>query len=195
MSRTLLVAASAIVLTGLPALAQDLPRASPGAAGTVTLTRAEYDRLLDLGTRRPVGPENAPVPAVLTRADIRVRVDATSARATMRLDGEVLRAGIAKVTLVKNATLLDARLENRPLPIVAEGGAHVALVAGPGAFSATLQVGAPIAFQPGRASFVLPVPASGSATASLDIPGEQADVHLSSGLILRRASATPARRG
>jgi len=189
MARMLLVAAAAFVVASSPAIAQDLPRASPGAAGTVTLTRAEYDRLLDLTARRPAGPENAPVPAALTRADIRVRVDATSARATMRVDGEVLRAGIAKVTLLKNATLLDARMDNRPLPIVAEGGAHVALVAGPGAFSATLQIGAPLAFQPGRASFVLPVPASGSTTASLDIPGEQADVHLSSGLILRRASA------
>jgi hypothetical protein len=189
MSRTLLVAATAILVACPLAIAQELPRASPGAAGTVTLTRAEYDRLLDLGTRRPIGPENAPVPAALTRADIRVRVDGTSARATMRVDGEVLRAGIAKVPLLKNATLLDARMDNRPLPIVAEGGAHVALVAGPGAFSATLQIGAPLTFQPGRASFVLPVPASGSATASLDIPGEQADVHLSSGLILRRASA------
>jgi hypothetical protein len=189
MSRTLFVLAAAMVLACPSAFAQDLPRASPGAAGTVTLTRAEYDRLLDLGTRRPAGVETAPVPALLTRTDIRVRVDGVSARATMRVDGEVLRAGIAKVTLVKNATLLDARMDNRPLPIVAEGGAHVALVAGPGPFSATLQVGAPLAFQPGRASFVLPVPASGSATASLDIPGEQADVQLSSGLILRRASA------
>jgi hypothetical protein len=189
MSRTLLAAATAFVLASPSAIAQDLPRAAPGAAGTVTLTRAEYDRLLDLGTRRPVGPETAPVPATLTRADIRVRVEGTSARATMRVDGEVLRAGIAKVILLRNATLLDARMDNRPLPIVAEGGAHVALVAGPGPFSATLQVGAPLAFQPGRASFMLPVPASGSATVSLDIPGEQADVHLSSGLILRRAPA------
>ena len=188
MTRPFVVAAAAVVLA-CPAFAQELPRAAPGAAGTVTLTRAEYDRLLDLSARRPAGPESAPVPAVLTRADIRVRIDGPSARATMRVDGEVLRPGIAKVALLKNATVLDARLDNRPLPIVAEGGAHVALVAGPGAFSATLQVGAPLAFQPGRASFVLAVPAAGSATAALDIPGEQADVHLSSGLILRRASA------
>jgi hypothetical protein len=188
MSRTLFVTAATLAFACSAAFAQDLPRAAPGAAGTVTLTRAEYDRLFDLGIRRPSGAEAAPVPAALTRADMRVRVDGTSARATLRVDGEVLRAGIAKVPLLKNATILDARMANRPLPIVAEGGVHVALVAGPGPFSATLQVGAPLAFQPGRASFVLPVPASGSATATLDIPGEQADVHLSSGLILRRAS-------
>jgi hypothetical protein len=36
---------------------------------------------------------------------------------------------------------------------------------------------------------VLPVPNAGSATATIDVPGEQADVHVLGGLILRRASA------
>ena len=53
--------------------AQDVPRGPQGGAGTVTMSRAEYDRLLDLATRRPGGVDNAP-PAALTRADIRVRV-------------------------------------------------------------------------------------------------------------------------
>src|SRR4029079_18211805 len=36
----------------------------------------------------------------------------------------------------------------------------------------------------------LPVPAAGSVTATIDVPGDQTDVRLSSGLILRRASAS-----
>ena len=95
---------------------------------------------------RPAAPA-----AALTRADIRVRVAGATARATMRVDGEVFRAGVAKVTLMKDATLLDARMDNRPLPIVTEGGTHVALVTGPGPFSATLEVGTADRLQPGRA--------------------------------------------
>lgn len=187
MSRILASTILALLLAAA-ASAQDV-RVVPGAPGTVTLPRSDYDNLLDLAARAPRGGEPAPIAAALTRADIRVRVSGTSARATMRVDGEVFRPGVSKIALIKNATLLDARLDSQPLPIVAEGGAHVALIGGPSTFTATLEVGAPIAFAPGRGSFVLPVPDAAAATAAIDVPGEQADVHVLGGLILRRASA------
>ena len=56
------------------------------------------------------------------------------------------------------AVLLDARMDNRPLPVASENGTHVAFVSGPSTFSATLEVGSPLTFTPGRAAFVLPVP-------------------------------------
>ncbi len=193
MSRKVLLSfAAALLMTQSPAAAQEPPRMLPGGPGTVTLSRAEYDRLLDLAARRPGGPDTAPVAAALTRADIRVRVSGAAARATMHVDGEVFRPGVARVTLIKGATLLEARMDNRPLPIVPESGAHVALLSGPAAFSATLEVGSAVSFAPGRASFSLPVPDAGSATATIDVPGEQTDVHLSSGLILRRTSTAGA---
>jgi hypothetical protein len=194
MSRTLLLSFAAALSVSLTTFAQNGPSVPPGGPGTVTLSRTDYDQLLELASRRPAPPDVAPVGAVLNRADIRVRVDATSARATMRVDGEVLRPGVSKVVLIKGATLLDARLDSRPLPVVAEGGAHVALVTGPGPFSATLETGSALSFNPGRGSFVLPVPGAGSATATIDVPGEQTDVHLSTGLILRRTS-TPGTTG
>ena len=101
-----------------------------GGAGTVTLTRADYDRLLDLASRKPGGPEAPPVAAALTRANIRARVDGLVARATMQVDGEVFRTGMTKVPLIKGATLLDARADNRPLPVIAEGETHLAIVPG-----------------------------------------------------------------
>ena len=58
---------SCAFLTAPAALAQDR-----GPAGTVTLTRTDYDRLLDLATRQPRPPDGAPLPAALTRAEIRV---------------------------------------------------------------------------------------------------------------------------
>ncbi len=179
---------AALVLLQSAGFAQDTPR-SLGPAGTVTLSRAEYDRLLDLANRKPLIPDQAPVPAALTRAEIHVAVNGAVARSTMQVDGEVFRNGVAKVPLIKGATLLDARAENRPLPVVAEGDLHVALLAGPTTFSATLEVGTPLTFTPGRGAFVLPVPIAGSATAIIDVPGDQTDVHLSSGIQLRRSSA------
>jgi Carboxypeptidase regulatory-like domain len=160
-----------------------------GPAGTVTLTRTDYDGLLDLASRRPRPPDGAPLPAALTRADIRARITAGTVRATMTVDGEVFQAGTVKVPLIKDATLLDARTADRPLPLIAEGNAHVALVAGPASFSATLEWGSSITTSPGRGSFVLPVPPAGSVTATFDVPGEQSDLRVSPGLVLRRTSA------
>jgi hypothetical protein len=180
--------ALALLTAAPPVLAQDL-RVPVGTPGTVTLSRTEYDRLLDLASTKPPRTDVAPVAAALTRADIHVRVDTAAARATMRVDGEAFRPGVSKVILIKNATLLDARMDNRALPIVVENGAHIALVSGPSTFAATLETGSPLVFAPGRASFTLPVPDAGSATATIDVPGEQADVRITGGLILRRASA------
>lgn len=182
------IAVLAIVFQGLTVSAQDLP-VSRGPAGTVTLPRTDYDRLLDLANQHPVPPDTPPRSAALTRADIRVRVDRVVARATMSIDGQVLRAGFVKIPLIKRATLLEARLADAPLPLIADGDVHSALLNGPSTFSATLEVGMPLTFAPGRGSFVLPVPPAGSATATLDVPGDQTDVHLSAGLILRRTSA------
>src|SRR6185369_5512431 len=60
---------------------------------------------------------------------------------------------------------------------------------GPGPFALTLEWAAPLVFTPGRASFVLPVPPAGAAHATLDLPGDQADVHVSAGLVTGRSTA------
>ena len=176
--------AACVLLPAATLLAQER-----GPAGTVTLSRTDYDRLLDLASRQPRPPDAAPLPAALTRADIRARVDAGAVRATMTVNGEVFQTGSVKVPLISNATLLDARSTDRPLPLVAEGNAHVAVVTGPAAFSATLEWGTSITASPGRGSFVLPVPPAGSVTATFDVPGEQSDLRVTPGLVLRRTSA------
>jgi hypothetical protein len=156
----------------------------------VTLTRTDYDRLLDLAARRARDPERAPVAAALTRADLRVRVAGNVARATIAVDGQVFHAGVVKVPLFSGATLLDARMADRPLPVVSDGNTHAALVAGPSTFSATLEWAAPLTITPGRGAFVLPVPNAGSATAVIDVPGDLSDVRISPGLVLRRTSSS-----
>ncbi len=178
--------AAAILATTIaaPLAAQDR-----GPVGTVTLARTDYDLLIDLAARPPRPSDGAPLPAALTRADLRVRVDAGTVRATIAVDGEVFQPGAVKVPLISQAILLDARAGDRPLPLVAEGNSHLAIVNGPATFSATLEWGAAVTTSPGRGSFALPVPPAGSATAIFDVPGEQSDLRVSPGLVVRRTSA------
>jgi hypothetical protein len=149
----------------------------------VTLSLTEYNRLIDLASRPPQSALVAPVAAVLASANLRVRVERDTARGVFAVSGDALRPGVSRVSLLSGATLIDASAGGRPLPLIAEGAAHTALIPGPGPFSLSLEWGAPLQFKPGRASFVLPVPQAGTARATFDLPGDQADVHLSSGLI------------
>jgi hypothetical protein len=182
-ARTAVVASA--VLFGLAPCASGQPQ----PARTVTLPLAEYNRLIDLANRPPQPPTAAPVGAVLSSADVRVRVDRDMARGTFALAGDVLRAGVNRVNLVAGATLIEGSSAGRPLALATDGATHSALLTGPGPFALTLEWGTPVVYAPGRASFGLPVPQAGTARATLDFPGEQADVHLSAGLITRRSTA------
>jgi len=156
----------------------------------VTLSLAEYNRLIDLAARPPQNPPAAPVASVLSSADLRVRIDRDSARGTFTLAGDVLRAGVTRVNLLAGSTVLEASVSGRPVPLAADGSAQAAFLPGPGPFTLALEWGAPLAYAPGRASFTLPVPKSGTARATIDLPGDQADVHLSAGLVTRRSVAS-----
>ena len=168
------------------AIAQQPPRPNESSRA-VTLSLTEYNRLIDLAGRPPQGVPAPPVASVLSGADLRVRVERDTARGVFALTGEVLRAGLSRVDLMAGATLTEASSAGRPLPLVADGNAHAALVPGPGPFTLSLEWGAPLTFAPGRASFTLPVPKSGTARATIDLPGDQADIHLSAGLVTRRS--------
>jgi hypothetical protein len=184
------VALSNIVWGQPPTRTVDVTKSD--ASRSVTLSLTEYNRLIDLANRPPSGQTQPPIAAIVANADIRIRVERDSAQGTFALNGDVLRAGVSRVPLVSGATLMDGTTQGRALPLVAggeNGGVQSALIQGPGPFALTLQWGAPVAFAPGRASFTLPVPLASTAHATLDLPGEQADVRVSSGVVTRRMSA------
>jgi hypothetical protein len=185
MTRTTATVACLFVVVA-SASAQQPPR-PVDAPRSVTLTLTEYNRLIDLANRSAQDPGAPPVAAVLSAADLRVSVDRENARGTFTVNGEVLRPGVSRVNLVSNATLIDATAGGRPVPLAADGVSHTALLSGPGPFVLTLEWGAPLAFRPGRGSFILPVPHTGTARATFDVPGDQADVRLSTGVITRRS--------
>jgi hypothetical protein len=179
-----------ITLIGaLPAANAFAQSVVPSEARTVTMPLAEYNRLLDLERRAPLAPAAAPVAAVVSSADLKIRIDRDTARGTIAFAGQVLRSGITRVPLMNGATLADVTSGGRPVALVTEGQMLQALIAGPAAFAINAEWGGPLSFKPGRGSFILPVPQSGAARATIDLPGEQADVHLSSGLITRRTTS------
>ena len=176
----LVIAAAGAAVAQPPVLPADLPR-------SVTVSLAEYNRLVDLARLAPAPPVTAPVDAVVAGADLRVTVDRDTARGVFNLIGQVLHNGIARVPLVANAAILDARSNGRAVPLVSDNQSLSALIAGPGPFTVAMDWGAPLAYRPGQASFPLPALRAGAVRAAIDLPGEQADVRLSSGLITRRA--------
>ena len=186
-SRTVSFALLFVLALVTRAGAQQPPRPTETPRG-VTLTLAEYNRLVDLSSRAPQPPA-PPLPAVLASAELKVRVDGDAARGAFSVRGETFRNGVDRVRLLSGSTLISATTPGRPVPLMTEGTNQFALVPGPGAFTLDLEWGSPVMFRPGRASFALPVPEAGTARATIDLPGEQADVHLSAGLITRRTVA------
>jgi hypothetical protein len=178
-----------LVLTAGLSLAEEKPRPPQAPLGTVTLPLGEYDRLVVRAARPPKRPEPPPLASVLSRADLKLRVTGEGARGSFSLDGEVFRSGATRVTLLSGSTVLDARREGKTLPLVSESGTQAAILTGPGPFSVTLDWGGPVVSEPGRASFVVPVPPAGSVRASLEVLGEQAEVRVDPGLITKRTAA------
>ena len=187
-TRSLLLTLGCLTL-GSSVSAQAPARPAQGPPGTVTLSLADYDRLLDRAENPAKRPEAPPIPAVVARADLRVRVTAARARGTFILDGEVFRAGATKVPLVEGATILSAQLGTVSVPLITEGGITAALIDGPRPFTIDLTWGAALTPAPGRASLTLPVPMAGSAALSLDLPGHPADVRIEPGVIMRTTAA------
>ena len=68
---------------------------------------------------------------MLASADLRVRVERDTARGVFTVTGDVLRPGVSRVSLLSGATLIDATAGGRPLPLIADGNAHTALIPGP----------------------------------------------------------------
>ena len=180
---------AALIVTIVQSVAAQQPPRASETPRTVTLALTEYNRLMDLANRPSPRTIAAPVAAVLASADLRVRVERDTARGVFTLVGDVLREGVNRVPVLSGGTLVDASMAGRPVPLMADANAHLALLPGPGPFSLALEWGAPLKFVPGRASFVLPVPPAGTARATIDLPGELADVRLSAGLVTRRSTA------
>jgi hypothetical protein len=180
---------ASLALAALAVVATHAQTPAPAGPGTVTLSLAEYNRLVDRGASAPRRIDDPPIPAVVSRAELNVRATNDVARGTLTLQGEVFRSGPTSVPLLSGGTVLDAQLAGVAVPLIYDGGTYKAILPGGKAFTLTLTWATPITSEPGRAAIVLPTVAASSIRASLDAPGDHADVRLQPGVITRRTSA------
>src|SRR6476660_2659625 len=156
--------------------------------GNVTLTLAEYNRLVELASKSSKQRETPPLPYAIKRVDMKLHVTNETVLGTLQLDGEVFSKGAANVPLTTGLTILNARQEGKSLPLEEEGSTSMAILPGGAEFSVALETGMPLAIEAGRASFNLPVPAAGSVRLQLVIPGDHSIVRISPGLITSRTT-------
>ena len=127
------VALANIVWSQTPTRTIDVAKSD--ASRSVTLSLAEYNRLIDLAGRPQPDARVAPIASVVASADLSIRVDRDAAHGTFALTGSVLRAGVNRVPLVSGATLMEGTTQGRTLPLVADNGVQSALISGPGPFA------------------------------------------------------------
>jgi hypothetical protein len=196
------------VLASGPAGAQPVP-----TPNTVTISLAEYNRLVDRAANPAVRVPVPPAGAFVSQADLVLRVDGDLLRGTVTLQGEVLRAGPTAVPLLSGGTLIRARLVQDPrtsagsapgtalgtgpgsaqgaataVPILPQHGVFAAVLpAGP--FTLQLEWAGAVITEPGRASAQLPQLSAGTIRATIDAPGEGSDLTIDRALVTRRTRA------
>jgi hypothetical protein len=177
-----------LMICSMYAFGGESPSLPLPTTGNVTLTLAEYNRLVELASKSNKKRDVPPLPYALKHADLKLHVTSDNVLGTVQLDGEVFSKAAAKVPLTTGLTILNARQEGRPLPLQEEGSTSVAVLPGATEFSVALETGLPLVVEAGRASFSLPVPAAGSVRLSLAIPGDHSMIRISPGLITARRS-------
>ena len=85
-----------------------------GPPSTVTLSLTEYNRLVELASRKAKSPDAAPLPFVLQRAVFKLRVENQTLAGTVDIDGALLQSGAVKTPLLTGLTILEATQARNP---------------------------------------------------------------------------------
>ena len=85
------------------------PVPTPTGPGMVTISLREYDRLVELSTRKTKTPDAPPLPFVLSRAVFKLRVENQTLLGTVTIDGTSLNQGPVKAPLTTGLMVVDAR--------------------------------------------------------------------------------------
>lgn len=189
MATTLRVLVFALVLsvTAAPAGAQSAMPAPP--PGSVALSLADYERLVDQADQRDAAPSGAPLAAAVAAAVLDLRVDDAVARGTVAFTGTTLRPGSNVVPLLAGGVVRDARQGVAPVPLVASGETIAALLSGAAPFALEVDWSTAVRVTAGRATIALPATRAGTARLRLAVPGDAAELRLTPGVITARRAA------
>src|SRR3954452_8915661 len=104
------------------------PLPAPGAAGTVTLSLGEYNRLVELATHKATQPDEVPLPYVLSHAVFKLRVENQTLTGTVDIAGSLLERARVNTPLTTARTIREAKKAGNPLPLLQEGPSHAAIL-------------------------------------------------------------------
>jgi hypothetical protein len=190
----LLLFFTALGLSTPNVLAQATAAHSPG---WVVLPVDEYRNLHARAYPAEREPEPPPVEATLTRVDYDLRIDTDLASGRASLTVDVLKDGWVRVPVPSGLLVREARLDGKLVSLVPFPGAPgsksmgqlSALLSHSGRFVLQLDVALPVTSTTGEESITLPSTVSGVTHASVQLPRQGVDVHLTGGLLSEKSEA------
>jgi hypothetical protein len=181
-----------LLLPTLAGAAEERMKKPDAAPGSVTLSLAEYDHLVDRAAQSPLPTEAPPQESVIASADVSLKVSGDHVRGTATLEGDVLRRGVTRVLIGSQVGITGAHTGTAAVPLLQDGGRHFALLSGPASFSLKLDLAMAVTTEAGRASFAVPALRAGTIRVRLEVPGPNADVKIDAGLVLHRTATATA---
>ena len=156
--------------------------------GWVVLPVEEYRTLHARAYPAEREPEPPPVDATLTRVDydLRINGELAAGRATLTID--VLKDGWVRVPIPPGLLVREARLDGKlvslvPGAISKSPSQFSALLSHSGRAVLLLDIALPVSSSAGEESIALPSTASGVTRASVQLPRQGVDIHLTGGLL------------
>jgi hypothetical protein len=162
--------------------------------GWVVLPVDDYRALRLAAFPADVTPPPPPVDATLTRVDYELKIDGDLASGEARLTVDVIKDGWVKVAIPAGLIVREARLDGKQVSLVAQQetdsrGTYL-LLSHTGRSLFSLQVVAPVSSVAGTDILKLPVGSSAVSRASITLPRQGVDVHITGGLLLEKNETT-----
>ncbi len=149
----------------------DLPVLLNGQNQRVFMTRDEYHQLQTEAARKP--PAHAPQPTALLSAAYETTIRDTMADTHGHIELEVLEPGLQAIALpLQGVSLYGATLDTNPAPLARAADGQVMLfVRGEGKHQLELELHSPVVVAAAEQTLQLRLPAAGSATLKIAVPG------------------------
>ncbi|HTS12962.1 MAG TPA: hypothetical protein VMH00_12660 [Candidatus Limnocylindrales bacterium] len=181
----------AAMLASLPCATQ--AQGTARTDGWVVIPLEEYRALHARAFPGERPPEQPPVEATLTRVEYNLQIHGGVASGAADLTVDVLKNGWVRVPIPTGLLIREAKLEGKPVSLVAGGqnrnGQVCALLSHSGRATLALEVDLPVESTAGEESIALPATASGVTKATIELPQQGVDVKLSGGLLVDTSAA------
>ena len=94
----------------------------------MTLSLSEYNRLVELASRKDKTPDGVPLPFVLSHAVFKLRVEKQTLVGTVDIDGALLAYGTGKDSSYNRLNDSRSEASRAAMPLLQEGSSHSAIL-------------------------------------------------------------------